>query len=139
MIMYQIDIFCTSAFFALPPVGRFRALGCGARRKLARTLRCKCGPWPRSVARALGVQSRDENWQVTTRSVSHHPEPTRPMETPTKFWKFEHPHFPPDLMSAFHCKPPPPSPPAREATTTITASKRVSLGLLLLPFPPSSK
>ena len=78
--MYQIDIFCTSAFFALPPVGRFRALGCGARRKLARTLRCKCGPWPRSVARALGVQSR-ENWQITTGLNSDDVEPTRPIET----------------------------------------------------------
>ena len=35
-----------------------RALGSGARREPARTRRRKCGPWPRSVARARGVQSR---------------------------------------------------------------------------------
>ena len=40
----------------------------------------------------------------------------------------------PDLRSVFHCKPPHPSPPAREATTTITTSKRVSRVLLLLPL-----
>ena len=41
---------------------------------------CKCGPWPRSVARALGVQSR-ENWQITTGLNSDDVEPTRPIET----------------------------------------------------------
>ena len=35
-----------------------RDLGSGARREPTRTPRRKCGPWPRSVARALGVQSR---------------------------------------------------------------------------------
>ncbi|CAM9513436.1 unnamed protein product, partial [Laminaria digitata] len=35
-----------------------RASCCGARRGSACTLRCKCGPRPGSVARALGVQSR---------------------------------------------------------------------------------
>ena len=44
------------------------------------TLRCMCGPWPRSVARALGVQSR-ENWQVTTGRRSEHVEPSRRMQT----------------------------------------------------------
>ena len=42
-----------------------RALGCGARRAPACTPRCKCGSRPGSMARALGVQSR-EIWQVTT-------------------------------------------------------------------------
>ena len=57
-----------------------RALGCGARSRPACTLRCKCGPWPRSMERALGVQSR-ENWQVTTGRHSEHLEPSRRMQT----------------------------------------------------------
>ena len=57
--------FCTSAFFLFRSRIFSRALGCGARRKPACPLRCKCGPWSRTVARALGVQSR-ENWQVAT-------------------------------------------------------------------------
>ena len=57
-----------------------RALGSGARKEPARTPRHKCGPWPRSVARALGVQSR-EKWQVTTGRHSEHVESSRPMQT----------------------------------------------------------
>ena len=49
--------FCTSAFFSLPAAGLFscsRLRGTqGARPDPAR----KFGPWPRSAARALGVQS----------------------------------------------------------------------------------
>lgn len=36
--------------------------------------RLKFGPWPRSVARALGIQTR-ENWQATAESVSAEPQP----------------------------------------------------------------
>ena len=42
---------------------------------------------PGSVARALGVQSR-ELWQVTTGSLSDQLEPTRRMQTPTHFVLF---------------------------------------------------
>ena len=45
------------------------------------TLRRKCGPWPGSVARALGVQSRDE-LALFAGSFSSQPEPIRSMETP---------------------------------------------------------
>ena len=41
----------------------------------------KCGPWPGSVARALGVQSRGSS-QVITGSHSDEPEPRRTMENP---------------------------------------------------------
>ena len=75
--MYQKDDLCTSAFFFLfLPRVFSRALGCGAPRGLACTLRCKSGPWPRSMARALGVQSR-ENWQVVTGRHSEHLESMR--------------------------------------------------------------
>ena len=54
----------------------------------ARTPRCKCGSRPGSVARALGVQSR-EIWQVTTGSLYDQLEPTRPVQTPiTSFSSF---------------------------------------------------
>ena len=49
--------FSILAFFSLPAAGLSRALGSVARRELARTPRRKFGPCPRSVARALGVQS----------------------------------------------------------------------------------
>ena len=42
-----------------------RALGCGARRGPACTHGASFGPWPCSVARALGVQSHS-SWQVIT-------------------------------------------------------------------------
>ena len=58
-----------------------RALGRGSRGGGACTPRCKCGSRPDSVARALGVQSR-EIWQVTTESLSDQPEPSRSIETP---------------------------------------------------------
>ena len=47
-----------NSFIILPRVFS-RALGCGARRGPACTPWCKCGSRPGSVARALGVQSRD--------------------------------------------------------------------------------
>ena len=40
----------------------------------------KYGPWPRSVARALGVQSR-ENWYITMGSLSYQLKPTKTMQT----------------------------------------------------------
>ena len=52
-VILQIGIFSLSA--AVFP----RALGSVGRREPARTPRHKCGPWSRSVARALGVQSRE--------------------------------------------------------------------------------
>ena len=58
-----------------------RALGCGERRGPDCTPRCKCGSRPGSVARVLGVQSR-EIWQVTTASLSDQLEPFRPVQTP---------------------------------------------------------
>ena len=85
----RIDIFpCTSinvffvhmCIFSLPAAGLSRVVGSGARREPARTPRRKCGPWPRSVGRALGLQSR-ENWQVTTGRHSEHLEPSRRMQT----------------------------------------------------------
>ena len=62
------------------------ALGSVAHREPARTPWRKFGPWPRSAARALGVQSR-ENWQVTTGGHSEHVEPSRPMQTRVKVLK----------------------------------------------------
>ena len=50
--------------------------------------RRKFGPRPSSVARALGVQSR-ENWQVTTGSVSDDLEPTGLIQTRNKFRIFK--------------------------------------------------
>ena len=73
-VILQIGIFSLSA--AVFP----RALGSVGRREPARTPRHKCGPWPRSVARALRVQSR-EIWQVTTGMHSEPIEPSRPMRT----------------------------------------------------------
>ena len=70
----------TAIFFLFRPRVFSRALGSGARREPARTPRRKCEPWPRSVARALEAQSR-ENWQVTTGRHSDHVYPSRPMQT----------------------------------------------------------
>ena len=51
-IPYKTFLFCPRLFS--------RALGCGARRGAACTRRCKCGPRPGSVTRALGAHwSRD--------------------------------------------------------------------------------
>ena len=70
-------VFCTcGTFFLLRPLVLPRVLGSGARREPAYTRRHKCGRWSRSVARALGVQSR-ENLQVTTGSVFDDLEPRR--------------------------------------------------------------
>ena len=64
------------------------ALGRGARRGPVCT-RCKCGSWPGSMARALGVQSC-EIWQITTGSLSDQllMEPTGPMQTPKTYCSF---------------------------------------------------
>ena len=71
-IIYQMHFFRT---FACP--GRLarvvsRALGCGARRGGACTPRRKCGSWPGSVARALGIQIR-AIWQGIKESLSTPP------------------------------------------------------------------
>ena len=68
--------------FLLRPQVFSRKLGCAARKEFACTPRRKCEPRPRSVARALGLQSR-EFWQTTTGSHSDLLEPSRTMETPT--------------------------------------------------------
>ena len=53
-----------------------------AHREPACTPRCKCEPRARSVARALGLRSR-EFWQITTGNHSDLLEPSRTMETPS--------------------------------------------------------
>ena len=58
-----------------------RALGCGVRRGPACTPRRKFGSRAGSVARALGVQSR-EIWQVITGSLSAELEPSKATENP---------------------------------------------------------
>ena len=69
-------------FFSLSVAFLFsRALGCGARRGVACTPRCKCGSRRGSVARALSLQRR-EIWQETTGSLSDEPSPIRLMENP---------------------------------------------------------
>ena len=80
--MYHMDVSSTWAFFALPLAGLFSCSRSGTQEARVNT-GCKRGPWPRSVARALGVQSR-ENWQITTGSLSDQLEPTRPMQTRKK-------------------------------------------------------
>ena len=55
-------IFRHRHFFLFRPRLYSRVLGSGARKEPARTPQRKCGPRPRSEARALGVQSH-ENWQ----------------------------------------------------------------------------
>ena len=55
--MYKCVCFCHFCVFLFRPRIVSRALGSVARRELPRTPRRKFGPWPRSVARALGVQS----------------------------------------------------------------------------------
>ena len=56
-----MNFFWTSAFFALPPAGLFSCSRSRGTQEARVNTGCKCGPWPRSVARALGVQGR-ENW-----------------------------------------------------------------------------
>ena len=58
-----------------------RALGFGASREPACTLRCKSGSRPGSVARYLGAQRRPFR-QVTMGLLSDKLQPTRPMQTP---------------------------------------------------------
>ena len=63
--MYQIDFFRNSAFLSLLAWGLFScSLGRGVRRLPACTLQRKFGPRPRSMGRALDLQSR-EFWQIT--------------------------------------------------------------------------
>ena len=52
----------------------------GARRKHARIPRSKCGPWPRSLTRALRLPGR-KNWQTSTARHCEHVEPSRRMQT----------------------------------------------------------
>ena len=56
-IMYKCVFLALRHFFLFRPRVFSRALGSVARREPAGTPRRKCGPWPRSVARALGVRS----------------------------------------------------------------------------------
>ena len=76
----NVFFFCASGFCLFRPRVFSCALGPGARRESARSPLHKRGPWPGSVARALGLQSH-ENWQVTTGRHSEHVEPSRPMQT----------------------------------------------------------
>ena len=62
-------------FFLLRPRVFSRALGSVALMEPAGTSRRKCGPWPTSVARALGVQSRQSPGH------SEHVGPSRPVQT----------------------------------------------------------
>ena len=87
--MYKIYFFPEYKTFLLRPRVFSRALDCGARRGPACTRR-KFMSRPGSVARALGVQSR-ETWQVIAGLVSDQLEPTRPMQTPKMF-------FPPSFL-----------------------------------------
>ena len=75
--MYKCVFLVLRIFFLFRPRVFSRAPGSGARREPARAPRRKCGPWSRSVARALGVQKS----QVTTGRPSEHVEPSRPMQT----------------------------------------------------------
>ena len=61
--------FWTFARFSPAPAGFSRTLGCGARRGPACTPRRKFGSRAGSVARTLGVQSR-ETWRVITGLLS---------------------------------------------------------------------
>ena len=100
-------LLCTKCrLFAHPPPVLFRprvfphALGCGARRGPACTLGANFGPRPGSVARALGVQSRDF-WQLVAGLLSDQRElTTRPLKTPkiSSFFPF---FFSPLLPAAF--------------------------------------
>ena len=56
--MYKSFFFAHWHFFLFRPLVFSHALGSGTRREPARTRRRKCGPCPRFVERALGVQSR---------------------------------------------------------------------------------
>ena len=86
--MYEMNLLWTSAFFA-PPHGVFsRALGLG-RQGTRLNPGCKFRSRPGSMARALGVQSR-EIWEITTGRHSEHVEPCRPMQTHAQVQKMSH-------------------------------------------------
>ena len=83
--MYKFQFFVPEyKTFLFRPRVFSRALGCGARRGPACVQWCKCGFRPGSVARALGVQSR-EIWQVIAGLRSDQLEPTRSMQPPKYF------------------------------------------------------
>lgn len=63
------------------------ALGCGGCRGAARIIRRMFGPWPGSVARALGVQDRGE-LALFAGLLPAEPEPSRPMKTPRLLFLF---------------------------------------------------
>ena len=93
--LYTLNYLGASAFFALPPAGLLSCSRLRGTQEARVNTGCKRGPWSRSVARALGVQSR-EIWQITTGSLSDHLEPTRPMQTrKTKA------QFPPQVIFSF--------------------------------------
>ena len=75
-----MNVFWTSTFFALPPAGRFSCSRLRGTREARVNTECKCGPWPRSVARGLRVERRETGKQPTA-SLSDQLEPTRPMQT----------------------------------------------------------
>ena len=77
---YQTHFLWTFARFSPAPVGLSRALGCRARRGATCTPRRKFGSRVGSMARALGVRSR-EMWRVITGSLSAELEPSKSMET----------------------------------------------------------
>ena len=87
--MYQMDVSCTSAFFWSSARGSFSCSRLRGTQEARVNTGCNCGPWPRSVARALGVQS-GENWETTTGSVSNHLEPRRCHTKPVP--RFFYPH-----------------------------------------------
>ena len=77
--MYEINLFWTSVFFAPPPQSLFSRSRLRGRQGTRLEPGCKFRSRPGSMARALGVQSR-EIWETTGRH-SEHVEPSRPMQT----------------------------------------------------------
>ena len=71
-----MELLCTSAFFLFRPRVCSFARGSWTRREHARTPRRTCGPWPRSVAHALGVKVESNHGEAF-----EHIEPSRPMRT----------------------------------------------------------
>ena len=74
-------VVCTFARFSRRPWVFSRALGCKGRRGFACTLRRKFGSRAGSVARVMGIQSR-EICNVTTRSLSEELDPSKTMKNP---------------------------------------------------------
>ena len=87
--MYNNDLSWTSAILLFRPRFFSLALGLRGTQEARVSTECKRGPWPGSLARDLGVQSR-ENWQTTTGLLSDHLEPTRPMQTRKTKVNFRH-------------------------------------------------